>query len=1428
MTEPSKKSGLIFNRVYTKPDVHPFDMVTWEKRKSSIKEADGSIVFEADDVEVPSSWSQLATDILASKYLRKAGVPGTGRETSAKQVISRIVYAIANFGYDNGYFHDAESETVFCDELMYLLMTQAGAFNSPVWFNTGLFESYGIAGNSAGTYHWDAEKNKPVLSETAYKNPSVSACFIQGIEDDLMSIAEHVKREMRVFKHGGGSGCNYSALRGEGEPLSGGGTSSGLMSFLDIFDAAAGATKSGGTCLAPNQLVYTAIGPVAVKDLADSGKDFVVLSYDPPAGRYKAKTARAWLAGHKKVVRIVTDKGEFETSFDHPFRTSSEDTVKAADLKPGTSLFACSVDMPKNYLRVHLRGGTKRKEFLHRLVAQDVMGVEINGYSIHHKNGDRLNNSPENLEPMLQSEHASEHMEELVASGKHVFQNEYFGKSGKDNPMHASSAFWADESRVNAYKAKQAEVLKSSGRAADMQRKSSAQRMLNYGYKLINAGCDISTFEKYWDSRKTVIGPIGNSKAIQLKTFAKHFGSYEGFLKALSDNNHRVVSVYDVGEMDVYDVEVDCPTADDKSAESGHNFVIWPDKSLTGSGVVVFNTRRAARMVVVDADHPDIEKFIEWKGREEDKAKALISGMGLKADFNGEAYKTVGGQNANNSVGVTDDFMEAVEKDGEWTLKWRTNGKPCKTLKARALWRKLAEAAHRCADPGLQFLTTINKWHTVPKAGPIRSPNPCCFEGSTLVETDEGAYLIGELADMAVSEMPKALCFDGNNFVYRKIKKAWKSGVTQTLVAVGVGDGDEFECTPEHRFMLESGEYVEAKNLKPGMELKGNPFTARVEYVNEIVADSPIPVFDLEVDELHNFVVVGSEVSETGIVVHNSEFLHHNDTACNLASLNLMRFVREDGNFDIQKFKHAIRIFIVAQDILVDYASYPTEAICQNSHDYRPLGLGYANLGTLLMTKGLPYDSDTGRQLAAAITSLMTGYAYSVSGEIANSKGAFNGFHANSLEMATVLRGHLTHSHAPWSFSEAIDVASESIQQWSHAISRAGGSKAPGLRNSQVTLLAPTGTIGLLMDCDTTGVEPEFALVKTKKLAGGGFLTIVNKSVERALRALGYDSDTRDRIIQHIEKTGAAEGAPGLFDNHLAVFDTAVGKRSIKPMGHVLMMAAVQPFLSGAISKTVNLPAETTVEQIEEIHMEAWKLGLKSIAIYRDGSKHSQVLETKKDEKLPGGDKTPIGQIPLGALKDELVKAVKDNPPPPKRKRLPKERVGKTYEARVGGAKVFVRTGQYADGTLGEIFVDVDGYGGTLQGLLQALAKAVSVGLQHGVPLEAYVKSLSNGSFDPRGPVSGQPGIKSATSLINYVMRLLEEKYLKKPEIAEPESPPFKPEAFVELKERDFERVNRNAGIDPSAPLCPKCGHLTVRNGACHKCENCGESLGCS
>jgi len=1054
-------------RQWTQPGTDPFDAVEYDRRSTLITNPDGSVVFEMENVEVPKSWSQLATDIIASKYFRKAGVPTPeGRETSARQVVYRIAHTIRKWGEEQGgYFDTPDNADAFEAELTHLLLNQIGAFNSPVWFNCGLYHEYGIKG-SGGNWAWDFSSKRPEQIANNYVRPQCSACFIQSVEDDLMSIFELIKNEARIFKYGSGTGTNFSKIRGKQEKLSGGGTSSGLMSFLEVFDRAAGATKSGGT------------------------------------------------------------------------------------------------------------------------------------------------------------------------------------------------------------------------------------------------------------------------------------------------------------------------------------------------------TRRAAKMVCLDMDHPEIVDFINWKVREEKKARALIA-AGYPADFNGEAYHTISGQNANNAVRITDEFMKAYFEDGIWQTKLRTTGEVADTYRARDLMKQIANACWACADPGVQFDTTINDWNTCPNSGRINGSNPC------------------------------------------------------------------------------------------------------------------------------------------------SEYMFLDDSACNLASLNLMKFLRDDGTFDIEAFRHAVRVFILAQEILVDFASYPTEKICRNSHLFRPLGLGYANLGTLLMVSGIPYDSPEANAVAAAITAIMTAAAYEMSAEMARDLGPFEEFEKNREPMLRVMHKHRDAAYkinAEFCPTYLLQAAKDT---WDRVIEL--GEKH-GFRNAQATLLAPTGTIGLLMDCDTTGIEPDYALVKFKKLAGGGYFKIVNQSVAKALRKLGYSEDEVEDILRYIKGTltlrGAPEineetlrgkglneeelakiertlpsvfdlsfaftpsvlgeetlqrlgfppevykredfnllqslgfspaqieqanrvicgsltleGAPHIREEHLAVFDCAskcgkYGTRFLSPQAHIKMMAAVQPFLSGAISKTVNLPNETTPEQIEEIFIDAWHRGLKAVALYRDGCKQSQPMSTTVKTEGKAAEKAPVSPTASG----QLI-----------RRKLPPKRFGFTQEARIAGQKIYLRTGEYEDGTLGEVFIDMHKEGAAFRSIMNCFAIAISKGLQYGVPLKEFVDTFVYTRFEPQGPVD-HPYIKMATSVIDYVFRVLALEYLGmtefcqvKPEdvMAERrpgrggEGPPPQPTAIsseqkaerraapetrptpdlvasAQMKAKEVGTANRRrtaraTGMDAQlaslmgdAPFCDVCGHYTVRNGSCYKCTNCGNSMGCS
>ena len=1126
-------AGLSIERRFTTEGVSPYDTVEWSRRDSRITNPDGSIVFEMTDAEIPSAWSQVAADIMVSKYFRKAGVPqfdesGTqilndagepalGPERSARQVIDRLAGTWRWWGEENGYFATAQDAQVFGDELVYMLLHQMAAPNSPQWFNTGLHHRYGIGGPEQGFWFVDPTTEELTASPDSYSRPSPHACFIQSVDDDLVNaggIMDLWVKEARLFKFGSGTGTNFSNLRAEGEPLSGGGKSSGLMSFLKVGDRAAGAIKSGGT------------------------------------------------------------------------------------------------------------------------------------------------------------------------------------------------------------------------------------------------------------------------------------------------------------------------------------------------------TRRAAKMVILDVDHPDVETFINWKAVEEEKVRALISG-GYSSDFNGDAYATVSGQNSNNTVRMTNEFVDAVMADEDWDLTGRTDGSPMKTVRARDLWHQIAQAAWASADPGVQFHTTINEWHTSPAGGQIRASNPC------------------------------------------------------------------------------------------------------------------------------------------------SEYLFLDNTACNLASLNLGTFYDDaTGNFDLEGYRHAIRIWTMVLEISVTMAQFPSEAIAQGSYDYRTLGLGYANLGSILMRMGIAYDSDEGRAIAGALTSILTGYSYAASAEMASIVGPFPKYHENTDSMLRVMRNHRKAAHgADQSDYDSVGHTVVGIDQdlcpadmlafahdaWDAAVAQ--GEKH-GYRNAQSSCLAPTGTIGLLMDCDTTGVEPDFALVKFKKLAGGGYFKIANQSVAPALARLGYDSPRIKQIIDYVVGTmsledapavntetlrakGLAdediakieatlpgvfeigfafnqwtlgeetmqrlgftteeynglgfkmlsalgfsdaeineandvicgrqtiEGAPGLRDEHLKVFDTAnkngkYGERYIHHIGHIKMMAAAQPFVSGAISKTINMPNEATIDDIEESYKMSWELGLKAMALYRDGSKASQPLSATSDEGISDEEADEVtaaverevdifsGMYQPGMSPSEAYEAM-----PRPRFLLPARRAGFTQEARVGGHKVFLRTGEYDDGTLGEVFLDLAKEGATLRGILGCFAIAVSKGLQYGVPLEEYVDTFTFQTFEPRGMVEGHPNIKMANSIVDYVFRALGVEYLHRDELAQvpPDRPGVLPEppkgdaveAGLQLDlteaamEQDIEAQVRaarfvdnetaqtprasaspvTAEVAPraahsahevqtaavqavladkmgDAPLCDTCGHITVRNGSCYRCLNCGDSKGCS
>jgi ribonucleoside-diphosphate reductase alpha chain len=1122
-------------RRYTKERQSPYTDIPFRLTASEIRNPDGSVVFRADEVEVPASWSQVAADVLAQKYFRKAGVPArlkkveedtvpswlwrsipdadalaelpekersTG-EHSAKQVFERLAGTWTYWGWKGGYFDSELDARAFFDELIYMLAMQMAAPNSPQWFNTGLFWAYGIDGPSQGHFYVDFATGKLVKSKTAYEHPQPHACFIQSISDDLVNeggIMDLWVREARLFKYGSGTGSNFSRLRGEGEPLAGGGKSSGLMSFLKIGDRAAGAIKSGGT------------------------------------------TRRA-----AKMVIVDTDHPDIEQFIDW------------------------------------------------KVIEEQKVAALVTGSRINQKR----------LKAVMKAC--------VLCEG-----------SGDD-------CFDPDKNPV-------------------LRREIKAARRDH-----------------------------------------------------VPDNYIRRVIAF---------------------AKQGYKDIEFP----------VYDT-----------------------------------------DWDSEAYLTVAGQNSNNSVRVTDEFLKAVEADSEWDLTWRIKpGKIARTLKARALWEKIGYAAWACADPGLQYHTTINDWHTCPAAGPIRASNPC------------------------------------------------------------------------------------------------------------------------------------------------SEYMFLDDTACNLASMNLLAFGRtsEAGAlpssdaaalarsaalaFDLEGYEHTVRLWTVVLEISVLMAQFPSREIAQLSYDFRTLGLGYANLGGLLMSSGLPYDSDAARQIAGALTAILTGVSYATSAEMAAQLGSFPGFKKNREHMLRVIRNHRRAAYGERTSYEKVATPPVPLDHracpdarmvehakvaWDRALSLG---EQHGFRNAQVSVIAPTGTIGLVMDCDTTGIEPDFALVKFKKLAGGGYFKIINRAVPRALRVLGYTSEQITDIetyavghgslaqapaINHatlkqkgfspeaiekveralptafdikfvfnkwtlgeevLSKLGIApekladprfdllsalgfsrreieaanvhvcgamtvEGAPHLKAEHYPIFDCANpcgrnGKRYLSVESHIRMMAAAQPFISGAISKTINMPNDATVEDCKAAYLLSWKLGLKANALYRDGSKLSQPLQSlliADDEEEEAAIEALIEKpaaARASALAEKVVeKVVERIVVMRERERMPDRRKGYTQKAVVGGHKVYLRTGEYDDGRLGEIFIDMHKEGAALRSLLNNFAIAVSLGLQYGVPLEEYVDAFTFTRFEPSGPVQGNDSIKYATSILDYVFRELAVSYLERFDLA-----------HVEPSESSFDALGK--GVQEGKP----------------------------
>ncbi len=1288
---------LKISRHFTKPGVHPFDEVEYEKRSSLIVEPDGKVIFKLEGAEVPKNWSQLATDIVVSKYFRKAGVPGTGHETSVRQVIHRISNTIRLAGEALGYFQSAEDADAFEAELAYLLVNQKGAFNSPVWFNCGLYHQYGITG-TGGSWYWDFDTQSLQQTTGAYARPQCSACFIQSIQDDLGSIFDLVKSEARLFKYGSGSGTNFSALRSKYEKLAGGGTSSGLMTFLTVFDRAAGSMKSGGTTRRAAKMVCLDLDHPEILEFIN------------------------WKVEEEKKVKALVAAG-----YSADFNGEAYLTVSGQNSNN-------SVRVPDEFMHAYLTGGKWKTRFrttgeVHKEYdAKDIMQQICRAAWTCADPGIQFDTT-------INDWHTCPNTDRIKAS----------------NPCITGDALI---STADGYK-----------------------RMI----ELVNGEADIINGKGHV-SHVTRIFSTGRKPVYQLKTRSGYS------LKLTAD--HKVMTA------NRGDVPAGLLTKDD---------IVLLERTGFGTRSLPTALAEALGAAVGDGciagDQENL--FITFGKTERAVAERINSGLNeFKADFAAESSAPDARAARQNPVIQT-----------ATTLRIGTSARPVvETLKYFAVLNK---GSHKkCFTDNIYLLDKHSQ------AAVLRAL--FTTDGTVANYGEKSQYVSLDSSSLELLKQVQLLLLGFG--IKSKLYENRRAGGNTAILPDGRGGMKEYPVCQMHSlrisrssrivFQQEIGFLPEsAKSEKLAMLNRqvGAYTDLLMDAVDSLEYLGEEDVYDLVEPETSHFVA-------NGIVVHNcSEYMFLDDSSCNLASINLMKFLKEDGTFDIDAYKHACRIFLIAQEILVDFSSYPTRAIAENTHNYRALGLGYANIGASLMVLGVPYDSDKGRAIAGALTAIMTGHAYCVSAEIAAVKGPFAGFPKNKEPMLRVIRKHrdaaykIDVRHCP------PDLLKAARDEWDNAVEL--GEKY-GFRNAQVTVLAPTGTIGLLMDCDTTGVEPDFSLVKYKKLAGGGYFKIINQSIPRALRKLGYTDEQIKEIQAYVLETGMMEGAPHVKDDHLQVFDCASkcgkGKRFISPMGHIRMMAAIQPFLSGSLSKTVNLPNETTPEEIEKIYVESWKLGLKAVAVYRDGCKLSQPLTAG------GKEKTEATQT--------------EKPSRAEAKTLPPKRAGIIVDSVVGGNKLIIRTGEFPDGSLAEFSIDMHKEGSPMRCLLNCIAQAVSIGLQHGIPLEKFVDAFTFTRFEPAG-MTTHPHIKTSTSIVDFIFRVLGVEYAGRTDLAH-----VKPETKTPRTEQASQKMQfsitsatqtdaANAhlkSISADAPPCPGCGHFTVRSGTCYKCINCGSTTGCS
>jgi ribonucleoside-diphosphate reductase alpha chain len=1273
-------------RYFTIPGRDPFEELEWESRDAYIPGKDKP-AFEQKDVEFPKFWSQTATNIVAQKYFR-GRMSSPERETSVKQMIGRVVDTIGKWGRDGGYFASDEEAETFEAELKFILANQLAAFNSPVWFNVGFEERPQCS--ACQPYH-------ALVSTPEGMVPIGELVELDQVGREVFD-ANGITRVVAVAQNGRKPVCRVRLRNG-----------SFIEATPDHVVKAVAERRSQPQWLRVDELkpgmrLHLHPHRAKVRETAlvlaghgasdgDESSEFTVID-----GHRRVAAAEAALAGWLQADGFVGqyDEGtnrsltiEFQAANDQEYAWVIE-----------------NLDLALPHIHRHVREVRTQDQSLScrriRLYGEGLRGF-VEDWEL----------LPRGTEIRVPSRLWTASHDEIAAYLRSIFQADGYvtvqRSAGSERGRIAFAVIsesWTEDIQL---------LLNVLGIYSRRIRKHEPRMDRHDLHEVqISIGSERARFAE-------LIGFISDAKkATLLESLA-----LRGLKRCGDLREEEIVQIDDLGIQDVYDIQTESGEYLSNNVAVHNCFILSIEDSMesildwirregiifrggSGSGVnlsklrsskeqlskggyasgpVSFmrgadasagtiksggKTRRAAKMVVLDVDHPDVEEFIWCKAREEQKARVLEQ-AGYDMSLDSGDWASIQYQNANNSVRVTDAFMAAVEADGEWNLTARTDGTVVEAKDARELLRQIADAAWQSADPGVQYDTTINKWHTLPNTSRINASNPC------------------------------------------------------------------------------------------------------------------------------------------------SEYMSIDDSACNLASLNLMKFRREDGELDVEAVEQAVDTVFLAQEILVGYSSYPTPEIEQNAKAYRQLGLGYANLGALLMSRGLPYDSDEGRAYAAAITALMTGRAYRKSAEIAARMGPFAGHQPNAAPMLNVM---MMHRAAVGNIEHADSVPDDLLaacrKAWDDVIDLG---EVHGYRNAQATVLAPTGTISFMMDCDTTGVEPDFSLVKSKKLVGGGEITIVNKTVPMALEKLGYAPNEVEEVVAFVDERNTVVGAPYVKPEHYPVFDCAIGERAIHYSGHVKMMGAVQPFISGAISKTVNLPETATVQEVSDLFVDAWRLGVKAIAIYRDNCKVAQPL-TGKGEKTELVDATP--PVPLT-----------------QRRRLPDDRTEVGRKFKVGEYEGYVHVGLYEDGSPGDIFVDIAKDGTTMAGLMNSLCIAVSMGLQYGVPPEVYVSKLSHMRFEPSG-LTNDADIRAAKSIVDYIFRWFGKKFLTVEQ--QEQAGILSPEVKARLAER---YANGDAAADEPSEVappgqtalfnqwedaveCAKCGGRMVRTGSCYTCRDCGTNTGCS